>query len=1353
MIVYKVAQTLLSILVLLTITMPFAPSVSASQVVVFSDDFESSSGWRRSGGIGDAFIAGNVFSSASRSLWIGADRVSATSPRINASSTLPVQNVYISAWIRRGFNSLGSDYPEAGEDLIVQYYSASGTWIELERFPGGEAAGEVFRRSYALPPSEATSSLEIRFTLTNGSGRGFDYWHIDDVVVTLHRPPVTTGPVYRISGNSRPFSMNNSNWAWDGSELAPFRSAAENPAYFGPNGLIKTTVDTIDLASITASSLADIDAFIASWWTDGDSSTYRTTLQNWHLSGGDLVLLQDDAAHDAVGAQLGFSTSGNSMGPTTISGPLQSPTGPFGTVDPLAQIGEFGSLNETAVIAARGTACGRDSSGRITVACWGEGEFAPGAGKLVIATDVDFITGNFGGASYNPVNDKGRFGLNLVAFLLSKYQSKPVAHLAFEQSGWNGAGVIIDDYADQGRAGISVGAVSSAARGYICRGATVPDNVSSAVTDAIDTRVDVDDVLGAAGSVSFWWKASANWNDGRSRTLFDATQRRINSNQDKYFYLAKEANGSLLFSFEDSVDADFYVRSGVLGFLANQWVHLVVTWDYQANKTAIYANGQLVGSGNDNTSGIIPSDLGTLYFGDNSSSYASPGNSAAGVLDEIMLFNRVLEPAEIGTLNSATRKCDICALGSFDLLQPQYGLACPSTRMAVDIIARCDDGTPFTEYAGTVNLRTSASAASTVYTTESGGAAVSSLTFDGTEGGRKRVYLHHSNETPDLRLTATDAQAGISSTAIAATDVRTTGLAVTGGQNFSCGRSIDLQLTAIGQTDDGSGRCSIISGFQGAKTFKSWYRMNLDINESPPVADTVSSSLLINESSITAQSTPASANLTLNFSSGTARASLGYSDVGQLLSLNFLHDAAPYNGSAPELMPLLGSTGTMVISPAAFTLALPAGHECAAGNASCTPFVPAAADFTHTVSARCTTSSGVPGAVATQYRGTAAFTHTLVAPAGGEPGTLRQASAAFTAASGGQATIANQALSEVGVFRLSASPSAYFGVSYPAVESIVGRIYPAFLRVLGNKPRLQLPAACSFAFQAQPLSYLVNPELQVSGFNRQNGLTRNYAGEFFRLGDPAPVYINTAVTGSVLTPDLALRSYSRSTSPASPGQTTIALRGDTMSYMRAGPRPAASDAPFVAAFNLDFPAGELTDGDGACNRINAAGGCLPYQMVLDSSLTPLQLVYGRMRMENAFGPELADLVVPLRSEYWSGGNWLTNDQDSCSIYDTTQVSLNDFTGGLSPASTGAKIGAAAPATRAFAAGLHDATAPLLLTRPTAAQTGTVRLTHTVPDWLKFDWNGNGTANDPSAIATFGQYRGHDRIIYWRELLH
>jgi MSHA biogenesis protein MshQ len=46
--------------------------------------------------------------------------------------------------------------------------------------------------------------------------------------------------------------------------------------------------------------------------------------------------------------------------------------------------------------------------------------------------------------------------------------------------------------------------------------------------------------------------------------------------------------------------------------------------------------------------------------------------------------------------------------------------------------------------------------------------------------------------------------------------------------------------------------------------------------------------------------------------------------------------------------------------------------------------------------------------------------------------------------------------------------------------------------------------------------------------------------------------------------------------------------------------------------------------------------------------------------------------------------------------------------------------------------------------------GTDSLVWNVASWLEYDWNDDGTAEDPIGLATFGVYRGHDRVIHWQE---
>ena len=83
-------------------------------------------------------------------------------------------------WIRRGSDAF-SEYPDAGEDLVVEYLDNTNTWQVLETVPGGGAAGQVFARNYAIPVAGRHTGFRLRLRQTAGSGAPWDFWHVDDV--------------------------------------------------------------------------------------------------------------------------------------------------------------------------------------------------------------------------------------------------------------------------------------------------------------------------------------------------------------------------------------------------------------------------------------------------------------------------------------------------------------------------------------------------------------------------------------------------------------------------------------------------------------------------------------------------------------------------------------------------------------------------------------------------------------------------------------------------------------------------------------------------------------------------------------------------------------------------------------------------------------------------------------------------------------------------------------------------------------------------------------------------------------------------------------------------------------------
>ena len=173
----------------------------------------------------------------------------------------------------------------------------------------------------------------------------------------------------------------------------------------------------MDLAVIDAGTLSGVDGFIGTYISDANGAPYAQAVADFFLAGGDLFLLQDTAGYDPIGSLLGVPTFSSSTGSVSNgSAPLFD--GPFGTAMDVTQNGSTGELDPDDIAATGGTIAATNADGEVTAAVWNPGDYAPGAGSMVIFGDVDMISGPFGGATYDPLDDNGTFALNAVAFLL-----------------------------------------------------------------------------------------------------------------------------------------------------------------------------------------------------------------------------------------------------------------------------------------------------------------------------------------------------------------------------------------------------------------------------------------------------------------------------------------------------------------------------------------------------------------------------------------------------------------------------------------------------------------------------------------------------------------------------------------------------------------------------------------------------------------------------------------------------------------------------------------------------------------------------------------------------------------------
>ncbi|MCU6434212.1 PEP-CTERM sorting domain-containing protein [Undibacterium sp. Jales W-56] len=226
---------------------------------------------------------------------------------------------------------------------------------------------------------------------------------------------------YVVGGASGSLIPASGQWAWDGSYLAGFRGALENPANFGPGGIVNRSITTTNLAAVNSGTLAGVDMFVGTWIANSEGAGFSAAIMNYFLGGGDLFLLQDDSNHDILGTTLGISTTASTGSVSNGGAPLFN--GPFGVANNVKQFYLVGQLNEAAILAHNGHVGGRNVENQVTSAFWHAGEYAPGSGSLFIIADIDMIATTTAcglplcGASYAPLNDNGIYALNTFSFL------------------------------------------------------------------------------------------------------------------------------------------------------------------------------------------------------------------------------------------------------------------------------------------------------------------------------------------------------------------------------------------------------------------------------------------------------------------------------------------------------------------------------------------------------------------------------------------------------------------------------------------------------------------------------------------------------------------------------------------------------------------------------------------------------------------------------------------------------------------------------------------------------------------------------------------------------------------------
>ncbi len=341
----------------------------------------------------------------------------------------------------------------------------------------------------------------------------------------------------------------------------------------------------------------------------------------------------------------------------------------------------------------------------------------------------------------------------------------------------------------------------------------------------------------------------------------------------------------------------------------------------------------------------------------------------------------------------------------------------------------------------------------------------------------------------------------------------------------------------------------------------------------------------------------------------------------------------------------------------------------------------------------------------------------------------------------------------------------------------VGRFVPNLFSVTQSDLLGRADASCTpdSAFTYMDESFQLELELAAKGLTDSgNYTTVNYRGDYAKLDTFSELTL-VAIDDVDAADDVDYSSRLANVSlPTSFGATwnngVLSLTGN-MKFQRA--TPATPDGPFPD-MQIAF---KPTDNDGVSvdparvdpltplGELNVDLDVLPTEpgTALYYLIDEHEFRYGRMIVNNAYGPETEDLALTFLVEYYNGSEFVRNTLDNCSIIDVDDLSFvngtytDDLDSGETSLTTPDTVTFLEGQTQGFENVATPSDSPLETSAPGENNSGTVDITLDLNaaglSYLSFEWDDadNDYNENPTGQIEFGQYRMHDRIINWQEI--
>lgn len=792
--------------------------------------------------------------------------------------------------------------------------------------------------------------------------------------------------------------------------------------------------------------------------------------------------------------------------------------------------------------------------------------------------------------------------------------------------------------------------------------------------------------------------------------------------------------------------------TATLPLVAQDWVHLALVFD--GTSLRLYQDGVQVAVDTFSSTTLkqttdplnISKRVGTsAYYFD-------------GLIDDVRVYTSALTAQEINDLIATLNPCALTSLDHFEITHDGNGLTCDSETVSIKACADSNctilSNDPVTlDLTGNGNVK-----ATTTFT------GSTNITFNHTVAETIALDVANSSEVPTngtecVNGASTSCNMQFSDAGFRFLYNGTTTIAnQTAGVTFS-------QPLALQAVENTNGVCTGI--FSG----------NVNVNLSQEnVSPSGTTGLSFQENGANLAKFPAfTNNVTLNFSANSTATltSPRYLDAGQIRL------RASYSSGGVSLE---GASNSFWVKPDKLVVEAKSGGTDLNGvdrNASVSHKAGQPFDFI-------VTAVNSLGNVTPNYQpGSIELTHTRVLPTdvGSANGVLTYAAGgaivnstsgvtsaiSLTPFSSGISSYSNASYDEVGIINIDVEDVDYGGQSI-AVEAdaiTVGRFKPDhFIQTIENAGAYTSSCnsgASTFAYIGQTNAALgtirygfsLAPQIKIAAYNASGALTENFnedsdgsANDFMTLVASdvtlTPPMADSTALGLDNNPIAISASLSTGTiaQSATRGEVIYTLSdNDRYYYIR---NANAKVTPFMSDINIEV-ASIVSDGVSATTLTDIDG------------TSPISIRYGRLYIENGFGPETEALRVSMQAQYYDGSSFVVNTDDNCTtlpvvtkvttgnLYDSlasNQYRLLDNVDSEPVTVTDTSIIGSGTVSN----GLFD---DYQFTAPGANKRGALLMEYEAPSWLKYDWS--TTDNNPSATLTFGLFRGNDRIISWREI--